>query len=95
MLQNAMQRLTEYPSPGMAVPQISSSLQAFPVGQHVIYYRFSDDEVTIRRLLHSQMDATTPLNPERPRETTRVPIREYVDALFSTRTSIPVFSPSS
>lgn len=57
-LQAAIQRLSEFPALGIGVVHMSAGLHSLPVEQHVIYYKFDDESVTIRRILHGHMDAT-------------------------------------
>ncbi|MBT5107114.1 MAG: type II toxin-antitoxin system RelE/ParE family toxin [Rhodospirillaceae bacterium] len=45
-------------SPGLGAPrdEIATNLRALPVGKHIIYYRETDDNLEILRVLHKSMD---------------------------------------
>ena len=57
----AMERLTEFPALGAAASHVAPGVHAFPVEQHVIYYRFSDEDVHVVGIPQSRMDAATQL----------------------------------
>jgi toxin ParE1/3/4 len=57
----SMERLTEFPALGTDASHIAPGVHAFPVEQHVIYYRFSDEAVHVVGILHSRMDAAAQL----------------------------------
>jgi len=54
--------LRRFPFRGQPREQFSPGLRAMPVGAHVVYYRVSDDEVTVLRVLHGSMDAAAQFN---------------------------------
>jgi toxin ParE1/3/4 len=61
VLDRAMRKLTRFPYLGRARVEVSADLRGFPVCEHVIYYRVSDQAVTVVRILHASMDAARQL----------------------------------
>lgn len=57
-LNQALMTLGDNPLIGRSFDGIAVGLRSFRVRQHVIYYRFTDDVVTVFRVLHGKMDAT-------------------------------------
>lgn len=55
---NAMNEVTRFPGLGQRRDQIASGLRARRVGQHVIYYRVTEQLVSVVRVLHERMDAS-------------------------------------
>lgn len=53
----AMEKLTQFPQLGEARSDLPPGMQAFPVAQHVIYYRVDEQAITVIRLLHGKMNA--------------------------------------
>ena len=49
--------LPQFPGRGRIREDLGEAVRALPVEQHVIYYRATDQAVTILRVLHSRMDA--------------------------------------
>lgn len=41
---------------GRARDEISPGLRSFPAGSHVIYYRVSDTELIVTRIVHGSRD---------------------------------------
>lgn len=58
VLNQALMTLSENPRIGRSQDGIASGLRSFRVRQHVIYYRFSDDSMTVFRILHGKMDTS-------------------------------------
>ena len=57
----ALQELNQFPDLGRPREEVSPGLRAYPVEQHVVYYRADDQMVTIVRILHRKMNASTRL----------------------------------
>jgi toxin ParE1/3/4 len=58
LIDDALRKLTPYPGIGRSRDDISPGLRSHPVGSHVIYYRASDRELTVNRIVHSRRDIT-------------------------------------
>jgi plasmid stabilization system protein ParE len=52
-----MYDLPRFPGRGRLREVHGDGVRAYPVQQHVIYYRATDHGVTILRVLHARMDA--------------------------------------
>ena len=50
--------LSEHPNAGQHRPEIRPNLRSFSVGNYVIYFRRSDDEIEIVRVLHGSRDVS-------------------------------------
>ena|SRR5688500_6961573 len=48
--------LALFPFIGTRRDELSPGLRRHPVGEHVVYYRVSDDAVVIRRVFHGRRD---------------------------------------
>lgn len=53
----AMRRLLDYPDLGQPRDDLYPGCQAFNVGRHVIFYRQTEEEVIIGRVLHVRQEA--------------------------------------
>jgi toxin ParE1/3/4 len=60
-IDEAIDRLCLFPEIGHFQPETPSGFWSFPVGEHIIYYRFGPKRLTILRVLHKRMDALTRL----------------------------------
>jgi toxin ParE1/3/4 len=52
----ALGRLAEDPEVGRSVKTILAGYWSLHVGRHVVFYTFTDEAVSVRRVLHDQMD---------------------------------------
>lgn len=52
----AFDRLLDHPEAGIDRSDLSPDVRSYPVGQHRIYYRLSEDRLSIARVLHKAMD---------------------------------------
>lgn len=48
--------LAQFPGIGRTRDALSPGLRSHPTGEHLIFYRFTDDELIVRRLLHGRRD---------------------------------------
>ncbi len=55
---SAIYDLPRFPGRGRLRADLGDGVRAYPVEQHVVYYRADDQAVTILRILHSRMDAS-------------------------------------
>lgn len=55
-LNQALLTLSENPLIGRRRDAVPGDLRTFRVRQHMIYYRYSDDTLTVLRVLHGKMD---------------------------------------
>lgn len=53
--------LARFPYLGRSRDELAPGLRSHPVGEHVVYYRVEPVSITILRVLHRNMDATTAL----------------------------------
>ena len=56
-IDGALEQLQRYPLSGMARPELANGLRSLSFRQHHIFYLFSDDHVSIVRILHKSVDA--------------------------------------
>lgn len=56
-IDSALEQLRRYPLSGMARPELADDLRSLSFRQHHIFYLFSDDHVSVIRILHKSMDA--------------------------------------
>jgi toxin ParE1/3/4 len=56
MIHTTFGRLLDYPSLGMARPDIKTGIRTLPAGEHLVHYRLDGDIVLIVRVLHKAMD---------------------------------------
>jgi plasmid stabilization system protein ParE len=63
-LDDAMERLLEFPGLGRPVPELFVDGHRMRVRHHLVYYTFSDDVVTIHRILHERRHVTPSLLAE-------------------------------
>lgn len=61
-IDRALATLLSNPRLGRSKDEIRPGLRSYQVQQHVIYYRFGDDMVTVVRVLHESMDAAQHLS---------------------------------
>ena len=62
-LDRAMRELTRFPYRGEAHDDVSAGLRGLLVEAHIIYYRLSDQTVSVVRMLHQAMDASLRIRP--------------------------------
>ena len=55
-LRAALTSLTRFPGIGRNRDDNAPGLLSYPVGEHVVFYRVTDDDVIVRRLVHSRRD---------------------------------------
>jgi toxin ParE1/3/4 len=55
-LDDALARLAEEPRAGRPAESIRAGYWTLHVGRHLIFYTFTDETVSVRRVLHDQMD---------------------------------------
>ncbi|MER3437281.1 MAG: plasmid stabilization protein ParE [Chloroflexota bacterium] len=60
-LEKALQDLAEFPHLGRSRDELGAGLRSYPIGEHVIYYRVDPGKLTVLRVLHRTMDASTTL----------------------------------
>lgn len=53
----ALEQLKRYPLSGMARPALADGLRSLSFRQHHIFYLFSEDHVSVVRVLHKSVDA--------------------------------------
>jgi toxin ParE1/3/4 len=56
-IDGALEQLKRYPLSGMARPELADGLRSLSFQQHHIFYLFSDDHVSVVRVLHKSVDA--------------------------------------
>ncbi len=56
-IDGALEQLKLYPLSGMARPEFAVGLRSLSFRQHHIFYLFSDDHISVVRVLHKSMDA--------------------------------------
>jgi toxin ParE1/3/4 len=56
-IDGALEQLRRYPLSGMARPELADNLRSLSFRQHHMFYLFSDDHVSVIRILHKSMDA--------------------------------------
>jgi toxin ParE1/3/4 len=55
---DALAHLVQFPELGRTREDIEPGLRGHPVGQHIVYYSVTDDELIVRRVVHRRRDAT-------------------------------------
>ncbi|HEY7032074.1 MAG TPA: type II toxin-antitoxin system RelE/ParE family toxin [Thermomicrobiales bacterium] len=58
MIDQALRHLAMYPNLGRGRDEISPGLRSYPVGSHVVYYRVSEHELIVNRIVHGRRDIT-------------------------------------
>src|SRR5262245_51750682 len=58
-LNDALLELTRFPEMGRARDEVSQGLRSQIVGEHVVYYRVSEQFVRILRIVHPRMDVAS------------------------------------
>ena len=53
---DALTNLVRFPSIGQRRDDLAPGLRSHPIGQHVAYYRVTDDQLIVRRLFHRRQD---------------------------------------
>ncbi len=56
-IDSALEQLKRYPLLGMARPDLATGLRSLSFRQHHIFYLFSEEHVSVVRILHKSMDA--------------------------------------
>jgi toxin ParE1/3/4 len=51
--------LAQFPFIGRKRDEFSAGLLSYPAGEHIVFYRVTDTEVIIRRLVHSRQDLSS------------------------------------
>ena len=62
LLYGAMRELVEHPGIGAARGELCAGCRSRVAGQHIVYYRFGDEEVEVVRVLHARQDAAAELS---------------------------------
>lgn len=57
-LDRALRVLLDHPELGRSRDDLYLGCRSLPVGQHVVFYYLTDDEIVIDRVLHSSQDET-------------------------------------
>ena len=60
-IREALKRLRDMPGTGVARDDIDEGLRAHPIRKHIIFFRDTEDALTIVRVLHASMDVKTRL----------------------------------
>jgi toxin ParE1/3/4 len=60
-IDDALQRLAQFPELGRSREDIGSGWRSYPVGEHTIYYQTDETSVTVFRILHRKMDVSRQL----------------------------------
>ena len=55
-IDRALWDLPRFPNLGRARDELLPGLRSHPVGQHVVFYRVTDDEIIISRIIHGRRD---------------------------------------
>ena len=55
-LDDAIQQLATQPETGRSLDTIRPGYRSIQVGRHIVFYTFTDDALSIRRVLHERMD---------------------------------------
>jgi toxin ParE1/3/4 len=55
-LAQALAVIMEYPESGRRRPELGEGLRSYPVREHIIYYRVSDEAVLVLRVQHNRRD---------------------------------------
>jgi toxin ParE1/3/4 len=58
MIDQALRNLTMYPNLGRGREEISPDLRSYPGRSHVVYYRVSERQLVVNRIVHSRRDIT-------------------------------------
>jgi toxin ParE1/3/4 len=61
LILQALQHLAQFPDLGHRRNEIDPDLRRYPVGQHLIFYTVTDDELRVARILHNRQDANSEL----------------------------------
>src|SRR5436190_23675456 len=56
-IEQTFRMLAQNPHAGRARPELAPEMRSFPTGSNVIFYRFSQNEVFIVRILHAARDS--------------------------------------
>lgn len=56
-IDDALNRLKQYPHSGMARPDLGKGLRSLSFHEHHIFYHFSDGHISVVRVLHKSVDA--------------------------------------
>jgi toxin ParE1/3/4 len=62
-LYDAMRSLRDYPERGREREEYFPGCRGLVVERHVVFYRLTDDEVVVVRILHGSQDATDEVAP--------------------------------
>ena len=52
----ALSTLADHPGLGRRRDDVAPAMHSYPVGEHVIYYRATDEELRFRRIVHRRRD---------------------------------------
>ncbi|CAA9530090.1 MAG: hypothetical protein AVDCRST_MAG73-822 [uncultured Thermomicrobiales bacterium] len=63
LLYDAMRGLIAYPELGPARDDLFPGCRSLPTGQHTVYYRITDAEIVVVRVLHRHQDAGELIRP--------------------------------
>lgn len=67
-LDNAIRRIRDFPEAGRDCTHLMASGRCARAGHHLIYYTFSDDTVTIHRILHERRHVTSTMMRSDPED---------------------------
>jgi toxin ParE1/3/4 len=56
-LSATLDELTQFPGIGRACEEIAPGLRSFSVGQHVVFYRVTNGELIVVRIVHGRQDS--------------------------------------
>ena len=62
-LYEGLERLSQFPELGQERNDLAAGCRALRVAQHVVYYRVTETEIIVSRVLHMSQDATTTVIP--------------------------------
>ena len=62
-LDRALAALSDFPELGPQAPGFLSGCRVRPVGRHVLFYRITDDEIEVVRILHERADPARHFQP--------------------------------
>jgi toxin ParE1/3/4 len=63
LMYQAMRSLLDYPERGRTREEYFPDCRGLPAEHHIIFYRLTDDEVVIVRILHGNQDAAGKVRP--------------------------------
>jgi toxin ParE1/3/4 len=58
MIFDTLHQLLDFPERGISRSALQHELRSCPIGEHIAFYRIADNEIVVRRILHSRQKAT-------------------------------------